>query len=60
MNPLITALLLLGFCLAVLMGLSSALLKLKPQSAADAVAVRHQGPAFRNPQCRAQWRPTSV
>jgi hypothetical protein len=48
MNSLIIALLLLGFCLALFMGLLTALQKLKPKSEADILAARRQGPAFRD------------
>jgi hypothetical protein len=48
MNTLMTALLLLGLCLALVMGLVSALEKLRPQSGEDALSVRERGPAFRD------------
>jgi hypothetical protein len=48
MNTLIIALILLGLCLALFMGLLSALQKFKPKSEAETFAVRRQGPAFRD------------
>ena len=48
MNTLTIALLLLGLCLALIMGLMSALQRLKPDSLQAELDTREQGPQFRD------------
>ena len=48
MNALIIALLLLGLCLALIMGLMSALQRLKPDPLQADLDEREQGPQFRD------------